>query len=144
MPSAIGEAQALRAAKRSARFLGVRVSTETSFALFMGPGLRCARVVDWDTDTWGPAPIGLPMAEAFPDPSLGPLIVAMRASYCDGKVREMDLPTGLLTIVPYVVDGRIRGIGNRHEPRPGPCVRVRAAFARSPRRAARSLEPSPG
>ena len=87
-------------------------------ALFMGHALIMVAANEaYRRRTGAEPPIGLPLVEAFPDPSWKPIQAEMFAVYETGCARTMCGTTGLLTIAPLIEEGRTVGVGTHFLPK---------------------------
>lgn len=98
--------------------VSVHHAASVAYALFMGQGL----VLVAFNDLWlrlarlECAPLGMPVAEAFPHPVYRHLQRAMREVYRSGRSVQFETEIGPILIVPYRSSSGQLGVVTRYQP----------------------------
>lgn len=94
--------------------LGVR----SALCLMVGSGF----VIVWANDVWErlagmPVPVGLPVAEVFAGPRWRTPQAALGEAYRTWTVQTVEMPTGILSVTPWVFQNGEVGVATKFVPR---------------------------
>jgi hypothetical protein len=94
---------------------GVEVSSLSAIGLFRGPCHVVEYMSEDLVEILRSEPLGMPAAEAFPEPAYRRILQAMSRVYATGRPEVLPWENAKMTITPRLVGGRVAGVST-HRP----------------------------